>query len=341
MTKTYTDISDLPLRKHLKELSGGGVTGGDSHNHGGGLGGGTINHLLLTNIGVNTHAQIDTHIADTANPHATTAAQVGAPALSLVTAKGDILAATASGVLAKLTVGTNAWSLVADSSEPTGLKWADVSAAGVTDHGALTGLGDDDHTIYIRHALATATSDFLVGASGGGSFEKKTLAETKTLLGIGSGWYQAVRKSADESVTSDTTLQNDNELLFAVGANETWSFEFTLFNTTGSPGLQLRLMMPANSTSLMGFVEMKRKDDTSSGEDGNIVISIVNFGGKDYSNQISHTWGNTGTGYTRIFGTVIIGANAGNITLQWAQSSSSGTTAAVLAGSYLTARRIA
>jgi len=34
-------------------------------------------HTLLTNIGTNTHAQVDSHIASTANPHAVTKTQVG------------------------------------------------------------------------------------------------------------------------------------------------------------------------------------------------------------------------------------------------------------------------
>ncbi|MFA5378501.1 MAG: hypothetical protein WC455_22295 [Dehalococcoidia bacterium] len=54
----------------------------------------------------------------------------------------------------------------------------------IIDHGGLLGLGDDDHTIYIRHALSTAENDFLVGGVGGtaNTFVKKTLAETRTIL---------------------------------------------------------------------------------------------------------------------------------------------------------------
>jgi len=37
----------------------------------------TIDHTLISNVGTNTHAQIDTHIASTSNPHNVTAAQVG------------------------------------------------------------------------------------------------------------------------------------------------------------------------------------------------------------------------------------------------------------------------
>lgn len=60
------------------ELFVGGVAvTTNAHDHNGGDGA-QIDHVTLSNIGTNTHAQIDTHIANTSNPHSTTALQVSA-----------------------------------------------------------------------------------------------------------------------------------------------------------------------------------------------------------------------------------------------------------------------
>jgi len=60
---------------------------------------------------------------------------------SIVDAKGDIITATADNTPARLAVGTNGQTLVADSSTATGLKWATASSGGMTTlaSGSLSG----------------------------------------------------------------------------------------------------------------------------------------------------------------------------------------------------------
>ena len=135
-----------------------GVTNGDSHDHNGGDGG-TIAHGSLSDVGTNTHAQIDTHVASTANPHSTTASQVGL---------GNC-------------------DNTSDADKP-------VSTAQQT---ALDG--------KISHSLATAANDVLV-ASGAGAFVKKTLAELKTILGLGTAAYTA---STDYAVEAKGVTNGD------------------------------------------------------------------------------------------------------------------------------------
>lgn len=93
-TRSHTDLSNIGTNTHAQIDSyiattapatyapiAKGVTNGDAHDHNGGDGA-QVNHVNLSSIGTNTHAQIDSHIASTANPHSVTAAQASAVALT-------------------------------------------------------------------------------------------------------------------------------------------------------------------------------------------------------------------------------------------------------------------
>ncbi len=85
------------------------------------------------------------------------------------------------------------------------------------DHGGLGGLSDDDHTQYIKHALSTAQYDFLVG-KGDDTFEKKTLAETKVILGASDGWTSETNFTATPASTSTLTMTADRTSIILVGS---------------------------------------------------------------------------------------------------------------------------
>jgi hypothetical protein len=63
-------------------------------------------------------------------PHSHTPAAIGAISSSVVTTKGDLIVATASGIVNRLAVGANGETLIADSSTSTGLRWQGDYAAG-------------------------------------------------------------------------------------------------------------------------------------------------------------------------------------------------------------------
>ncbi len=77
-----------------------------------------ISHLNIQNIGTNTHAQIDTHIANTSNPHATTLQQ-----LRITTAVGDILVDNGTIITKLSTNSINGQVLTVDSGSAVGLSW--------------------------------------------------------------------------------------------------------------------------------------------------------------------------------------------------------------------------
>jgi hypothetical protein len=122
---------------------------------------GNIDHDNISNVGTNTHAQIDAHIADVANPHAVTKTQVGLgnveDILSNFSAVVDPTVTDDSGsgyAEGSLWVNTNndrAYTCVDASVGAAVWKWISI-----VDHTELTSVGTNTHAQIDTHIASTA-----------------------------------------------------------------------------------------------------------------------------------------------------------------------------------------
>ena len=129
-------------------------------------------------------------------------------------------------------------------------------------------------------------------------------------------------KASDESVTSSTTLQDDEHLFASVAANSVYEVTVALRGTANSSGdLKVQFAGPAGATGLFG-----------AGKDH----SCVTLGTPNGPISLS-----TATPDTVFFmGTLTVGGTAGTFKLQWAQNTSNATATTLQAGSYMVLRRI-
>lgn len=137
---------------------------------------------------------------------------------------------------------------------------------------------------------------------------------------------KVVRKSANEIVNNSAVLQDDNELLFPVLANEIWT-GYILLLTSGNntADLKVNLTGPAGSTIRWTgiYVDVAGATRKTSDLDGDIQA----YGQDNYLNVLINF-------------TIINGAVAGNLTLQWAQNTADLSDTTVLANSHIYAHRL-
>lgn len=212
-----------------------GVTNGDAHDHSGGDGA-QIDHAGLSNIGTNTHAQIDAHIADTANPHAVTKAQVGLSNVeNLKVNLGGVTAPTAND----------------DSSAgyAVGSRWVDVSA-------------DKEYVCLDASTGAAAWTE--TTQSGGASVTAGELLRcgfewgSATTVKINSGAYElggVMREIASQLIfTAGPT--GSNAASSALGADQ-WHYLYLDASAIGS-ATTLTAAMFLNSTTAPAYDQAKR-----------------------------------------------------------------------------------
>ena len=142
---------------------------------------------------------------------------------------------------------------------------------------------------------------------------------------------QAVIKGADQSLASNTTLQNDNALFLPVVANASYLFECYLDyegGTQGSSDLKWTFAVPAGGTL--------RYQPVYFNTSGVVQASTSTGSG-------INTAGTNGAGTLRgvtMTGSLIMGSLAGTLQLQWAQFTSNATPTIVHAQPLLSLWRV-
>lgn len=144
----------------------------------------------------------------------------------------------------------------------------------------------------------------------------------------------AAYKPGDESVTSSTTLQNDDSLSISLAANATYFFVCNLDYegaalSTGD--LQWKWSLPSGATMRYHRLGI---DATSSGNPTNGFLST------ETANPSGGTGGAGALKGVTMIGSVSVGGTHGNMQLQWAQLHSNVTPTIVHAGSVLVAWQI-
>jgi hypothetical protein len=136
------------------------------------------------------------------------------------------------------------------------------------------------------------------------------------------------KKTVNETVTSSSTLQNDNDLFIPINANDSMKIQgyFDMKENT------------ANKTGKVAFT-------IPSGATMNIVVTTDNNAAvqqdflKSSGTATAAIDGTPTTGVNEqgilIYGTIVTGSTAGNIQLQWAQGTSGTDQLTFAAGSYL------
>ena len=244
----------------------------------------------------------------------------------ILTTKGDIL--TFGTTETRLLVGNDDESLLADSAQAIGIKWGDVPlSSGVT--GTLPVANGGTGTTTSTGTLNTVLSNspvLQIPFIGGLQWTNANHLHTEDQRG-GQLSQDALEdiahvvKSVDETVTSSTTLQDDDELLFPVKANKNYAGWVKGFIVSDpDPDFKFAFSIPSGTTN-------KRS---------NAALSTVSAGAAaDIDAVGTLITGNSNEKSFVVYFYVLVGATAGNVVFQWAQNTSDAANTTVKAGSSL------
>ncbi|MDQ2973547.1 MAG: hypothetical protein M3Q79_03640 [bacterium] len=163
----------------------------------------------------------------------------------------------------------------------------------------------------------------------GTDFEGYDGSQWKSLSGGVVIPFVSKTKTIDETqnsvVNPTATLQNDDQLFFSVGANETWNFRFTLHaNANATPDIKFAVTAPSGAICKVGTVDPEG------------ATSVANLGCGVSTGLIN---GNSTEDIYEVTGSITNGSTSGVVTLQWAQNTANAANVIVRQGSFVEATR--
>lgn len=182
----------------------------------------------------------------------------------------------------------------------------------------------------LTETTALADTDEFVVASSGAT--KRATWETLSGEIV---WDEVIVKAVTESVSSSSTLQNDDELTFSVVSGGVYLIECVLAynepNNSGTPDFKFAFTMGAADPGSSYAVRTQAYINTSNAgafSTTESVTTVISCGAAAIPRYA----------FSRI---MVSAVDNGSFTLQWAQINSGGNAVRVLAGSFLAYRRIA
>ena len=134
--------------------------------------------------------------------------------------------------------------------------------------------------------------------------------------------FAALVKPADETITNDSTLSDDDTLFFSANANKTYGIYMQVFGrSVGAADLKYAISIPSGATAKKGQAAWQ-SDNFAPTIDFTTAEFLITLGDD------------------RVFSIrarVIVGGTAGTIAFQWAQNTSDAGNTTIHEGSYLIA----
>lgn len=159
------------------------------------------------------------------------------------------------------------------------------------------------------------------------------LSTNRSFTVLGGSTY--VTKTTDESISSNTTLQDDDQLLFAMDADGIYEIDISLrLVSTVNNNLKLAFIVPSYPSGISTQYTLTSTQKGSSTSGPYVATSAPT------AMTIATNSGITAYETVLIKGVVANGTSAGNFVMQWAQVTSNATAITILKGSTLAYKKL-